>query len=660
MVSTLKAKLITFFLIFALLGVFNSFLSISYINQRDEILDISNQIVDIFTKQLKDFKIISDFFYYDTKNSDFFEHKKSIYINNHIELNSAIKNRINSLLENQLLSKYKLNSSLTNIKNSNITYDSIFQELVDIIIEKGYKDFGCEGQMRNAIHLLEKYPQINQVKLLTIRRHEKDYIIRNEDKYIINLLNEARQLKIEIINSKEFDDNTKDGILLNLSNYTFYFQKIVELDKKSGLKNNSALRLQFEGEELKIQNNFADATQQTILVKQELLKDLRIKYLTNIFLSIIGSISVSIIFAVRVTKPISILANQMTEFVQSDFTTFTEIKIKTTDKELSNLVKNYNILKNEMFYYITKFQQKVDERTSEINDKKKQLEQKSEEILLQNETLVKQNQFIEEQKIIVTQQNQNILDSIRYAKKIQDALLPDNAFIKSIFPESLIIYQPKDILSGDFYWVKNFKNNDRNISIIAVADCTGHGVPGALLSMLGIAFLNEVAARKEVMHASQLLNGLRSNILKVFQRSNGENYVNDGLDIAVAVVFHDLYTVEFSGANRPFYCFKSGVFNSIMGNRFPIGKHYFDSTCFTNHKIEFAKSDTFYLFTDGFSDQFGEETNKKFTNKNLKALLYEIQDKPFEVQQTILTECFYLWKGQNKQTDDVLLFGVKL
>jgi serine phosphatase RsbU (regulator of sigma subunit) len=273
---------------------------------------------------------------------------------------------------------------------------------------------------------------------------------------------------------------------------------------------------------------------------------------------------------------------------------------------------------------------------------------------------VKQKQTIETQKLEVDEKNKNITDSINYAKRIQEAMLPEKKVLEQLFPNAFVLFLPKDIVSGDFYWFAEYEN----YRFAAAVDCTGHGVPGAFMSMIGNAFLNEIVVTNGIKEPASILNELRSKIIHALKQSGTDSNSKDGMDIALIRIDERAMDLQFAGANNPLWLIKNNSGNKelieIKGDKQPIGVHINDKKSFTNHSISLVKGDTVYLFTDGFADQFGGESGKKFKYKNLKDLLLQNIEQVIPNQKQILHTAFNGWKGNLEQVDDVLLIGIKL
>ncbi len=260
---------------------------------------------------------------------------------------------------------------------------------------------------------------------------------------------------------------------------------------------------------------------------------------------------------------------------------------------------------------------------------------------------VKAQKKIEEQK-------QAITDSIQYASRIQNAVLPKQDIMDNYFSEHFIYFKPRDIVSGDFYWMTEKENK----LVLVAADCTGHGVPGAFMSMLGISFLNEIVNKHSCEKASTILNELRELVKSTLAQSG--QATDDGMDVALVVVDKKNMEINYAGAYNSFYLVRDGKLHITKADRMPIGNYVKDDKPFTNHTIDIQEGDSFYIFSDGYPDQFGEKSKSKFSTKAFKKLLAEISIDPAKVQADILEREFQSWKGNHRQIDDILVIGAKI
>jgi serine phosphatase RsbU (regulator of sigma subunit) len=272
------------------------------------------------------------------------------------------------------------------------------------------------------------------------------------------------------------------------------------------------------------------------------------------------------------------------------------------------------------------------------------------------EEVVKQKDEILLQRDEIAEKNKSITDSIEYAKRIQTAVLPSKEFEEEVLPEHFILFRPRDIVSGDFYW---FTKKD-NLLIITAADCTGHGVPGAFMSMLGVSFLNEIVNKHDIRHASEILNHLRSDVKKTLSQTGKEGEAKDGMDIALVIVDLENMKMQYAGAYNPMYMYRNNELMEFKGDRNPIGIYVKEKDSFTNNEIDLQKGDVFYIFSDGYEDQFGGENGDKFKSKNFKIFLQEIHQKPMSEQRELLNTNIENWRGKWEQVDDIIVLGVRI
>ena len=301
-------------------------------------------------------------------------------------------------------------------------------------------------------------------------------------------------------------------------------------------------------------------------------------------------------------------------------------------------------------------------RTTALEKTKRKLEH---QVKIRTTEVIIQKEEIEKQKEIIELKNKDVTDSLNYAKQIQEALLPTDEEIKAALPESFILFMPQHIVSGDFYWFSHAScNNEHNVKdciLIAAADCTGHGVPGALMSMIGSTTLSEIVNEKKITLPGPILHALDNGIRTSLRQHKQDALSRDGMDIALCCSDYENMLLHFAGAQRPMYLFSEGQLEEIKGSKAPIGGYFVDEErTFTNNTIKIKKDDIIYMFSDGFIDQFGGEKNKKFLTKNFKSLLTDIHLQPMGLQKMVLKQTFLEWKGKNEQADDILIIGLKI
>lgn len=295
------------------------------------------------------------------------------------------------------------------------------------------------------------------------------------------------------------------------------------------------------------------------------------------------------------------------------------------------------LMRKNLKEYSEDMEQKVKERTAEVVRQKEEIEKQSEQI---------------------AELYEQVKDSILYAKRIQEAILPSNAEITHNLKQSLVLFRPKDIVSGDFYWYSEKKDK----VIIVAADCTGHGVPGALMSMIGSSLLNEIVNEKRITKPNEILLALKHGVINALnkQNSNGEQ-TKDGMDMAILTIPKNGTTIQYAGANNPLWMIRNGEIIETRADRQPVG--FFGdnlNTPYTNHDIEIQKGDALYIFSDGYADQFGGPRGKKFKYSQFKKLLVDIQEKDMNNQKDILNRTIEDWMGaEEEQIDDILVIGIR-
>lgn len=287
------------------------------------------------------------------------------------------------------------------------------------------------------------------------------------------------------------------------------------------------------------------------------------------------------------------------------------------------------------------------------------IKEKEFEILHQKEEILSQRDKIQKQKEIADNQAKSIRDSISYASRIQNALLPSRETMSKFFDDYFIFYKPKDIVSGDFYWV----NEHDGKFLIAAADCTGHGVPGAFMSMLGISFLNEIVNSNNLNGQTKpnvILKELR-NMVKMSLKQRGTlNEAKDGMDMAMCMFDFEKMKLQYAGANNSIIIIRDGELVEHKPDRMPIGIYVKEKDDFTNHEIELKKDDCIYMFTDGFMDQFNGITKDKFKKKRFKDLLLNMHESTMKEQKERIYSAFNVWRGGSRQIDDLLVIGIKV
>ena len=360
----------------------------------------------------------------------------------------------------------------------------------------------------------------------------------------------------------------------------------------------------------------------------------------------------------------------MEEALQIAIDTNTKAKIYKCHHKLYELRKKQNNYKKALEHLEEFHRLRSEVVGEEASNKLKDLETKYATEKSEREAEIERLRNVELKKAhdVITEKNREITDSIRYAKRIQNAILPPLKLVRDYMPESFILYKPKDIVAGDFYWLETIKEGDHhssnspqeeNLVLFAAADCTGHGVPGAMVSVMCSNALSKAVNELSIDEPAKILDKTVELLEKRFSKS--EEDVKDGMDIALCSLSHKEQNIilEYAGANNPLYIIRNNELIEIKPDKQPVGKHE-GRIPFTNHTLELQKDDCLYIFTDGYADQFGGPKGKKFKYKTFKELLLRIHQQPMGEQNQILNDTIEEWKGELEQVDDICIMGLRI
>jgi serine phosphatase RsbU (regulator of sigma subunit) len=367
-----------------------------------------------------------------------------------------------------------------------------------------------------------------------------------------------------------------------------------------------------------------------------------------IFVVLLLTVSVLIYRKTKViTSPIKKLVENVDRITNGNLRERAEV---VGNNEITRLSEKFNMMIAQLESYYYELEEKVKERTLKIEKQKEEIESQRDTLALKNVQLNEAYTEIEEQK-------KHIMDSIYYARRIQTAILPSFAMMDKSFRSYFIFYLPKDIVSGDFYWM----HQAGNLVMLAAVDCTGHGVPGAFMSIVGFNQLNYAVNVQKARTASDILNELNRGVIQTLNENTGESSIKDGMDMSLCVFDLKNNKMDFAGANNPIFLVRNNELIKYRGDRFPIGAYVENQPqLFTNNEIQISEGDMIYMFSDGYADQFGGPENKKFFTKRFEQLLLDISSRSMEEQKEMLKNTLYEWMGNNSQVDDILVIGVRI
>ncbi len=414
--------------------------------------------------------------------------------------------------------------------------------------------------------------------------------------------------------------------------YQYIYQERANLSEKpmSSLYKGSVIRI------------ISDRTSQKMLFKTEVFRFLIVFLITMMIVSILMYRKTKVI-----TNPVRNLVDNVDRITNGNLRERAEV---TGNNEITRLSEKFNMMIAQLESYYYELEEKVKERTLRI-------EKQKEEIESQRDALAEKNTMLNEAYTEIEEQKKHIMDSIYYARRIQTAILPSYNLLDKYIKSYFIFYMPKDIVSGDFYWMSAASG----LVMIAAVDCTGHGVPGAFMSIVGFNQLNNAVTVQKARKASDILNELNKGVIQTLNENTGETSIKDGMDMTLCVFDFKNKKLDFAGANNPLIHIRDNNMNKIKGDRFPIGA-FVDGQeqLFANNEIRLLDGDMIYMFSDGYADQFGGPENKKFFTKRFEQLLFEIHNYSLEEQKEKLKTTLFDWMGNNDQVDDILVIGIRI
>ncbi|HWY33153.1 MAG TPA: SpoIIE family protein phosphatase, partial [Nitrosopumilaceae archaeon] len=450
-------------------------------------------------------------------------------------------------------------------------------------MRKGFKDYGIEGLMRIYAHRLmeTKYQSVKYATLM-LRRHEKDFIIRKDEQYFNKFILVSDELKRSLFKEK-IPKADKKSLFNNLLNYRHHFIDYFNVQYEIGTTENEGFLFRLNGNYLRIDRLFDLEKIASVKVEEQYSSTLKYYNIILVCVSVILSLLFSFAYSFQISNRTVKLKNSIENYVNSGFKEWPKFDKSIKITELVVIAKGFNKMAVEINSYLNFFKVKVEERTLEITRQKEELQQQSIKIQIQHDLLLEHKNKLEEQRFLLAEKNQDFTDSVTYAERIQKAILPPLSEFKNEFSDSFIYYLPKDIVSGDFYWLDSvmeekkiirehelsfhsgieeniyidteFRENLQSKKILfAVADCTGHGVPGAFMSIVGSNHLNKIVKEHQVYEPSEVLTHLNNEIMSTFRQDNGEpSSIKDGMEIAFCSYDTSNNILGFCGANKTLY-----------------------------------------------------------------------------------------------------------
>ncbi|WP_338794215.1 SpoIIE family protein phosphatase [Bernardetia sp. MNP-M8] len=610
-------------------------------------------------------KLERDFFSSEALNLDFYETGDSYYVLQHQELTSKLRNDLLDLRTHPLIPSAHLRHRIDTLRRSVIKYETTFDDLVTKIYQRGFKNQGYEGKMSEHLDSLLKTP-LDKLYLYRIRQAEQRFLLYKEESQIeqVNALLIEFQNHIEEFTQKEYKNiairTEKRTEWKELTNkYETLWRRLAGTERKIGYRSKLGLKGKLNQLSNQIEVAIEDINKEVHKDSEEFRKKSRTKLIWVVSASIFLNLILGLWMIRKLGTPIKRISEAIHNVIENDFSVeWQPIQIRHKD-EIGRLSKDVNLLVSRILERTAE----VFQQNEELQAQKSELEQQTEEILAQrdlveskNQSIYAQNEYLEKQQEKIQLQNKNITASINYAKRIQKAMLPSQNRLEEILPKSFVYFNPRDIVSGDFYF---FAEKDDKI-VIAAVDCTGHGVPGAFMSVIGNDLLTQIVIWRGITESNLILNELHNGIVQTLKQEETEN--RDGMDISLCVLDKKTNEIQYSGAkNSLLFITPNGKVNQIKGDRHHVGGVARQiERDFTAHKIQPEKGTRCYLLTDGYLDQFGGKHSKKYSTKRFQLFIEKLKTfHIFELQHEVERN-FIEWKGSEKQIDDVLVIGFEV
>ena len=667
MINSLRFWLISSFSVVLFICLIAIWLFIRSINTSKELEDYhsilkTTRILLLETNNLKEDILVRDF-----NDSGFYTSNLTRPENKFRTLNRKINGYIDYLEHSEITRSQGLGTLIDNIEALLDKYNRNYNELIYLYKLKGFKDYGLEGKMRNYAHELFDYNERNvQYYCLILRKHEKDFLVRKDLTYVFNFNAVVKTLIDYINNQKSIAPHDKNKMITTIYFYEKHFKMLARIDSKMGIKGKSGhlntSKLIFDGIAALIEK----ADNQLKIIEVEHKEKLKRSTLLVVAILIVFLITTIVILTQLITKSIRSIAGSFTNYVNSGFNYEAIIYRRSNVKEFNAIIISFLKMAKEINIFTNFFREKVHERTLAINQQKDEILSQQLQIQDQYQALLLKNNELNAQKQLMSRKNEETQQSLRYAKRIQKAIQPGSARFKECFEDSFVFSKAKDVISGDFYLVYKelYRVNEqayKKVTFIA-SDCTGHGVPGAIMSVLGINTINKLVTELKNSDPGRILNLLNKDINQALAHDKKENdIVADGMDIAVFTFDEESYTLHYSIAKFSHYLVRDSQIIQLKSQKMSIGYSFFDGNVknFETSSIQLQKGDCLYLFSDGFGDQFGGPLNKKYKRKNIRHLIEKIYRQPMGEQKQIFKSEFVTWKRAFHQIDDVLVMGIR-
>jgi len=665
MIISLRFWLVSSFAAVLLICCAGIFLFLNYTEKSKNIEDYHSNLKTTRILLLESNKLKEDIFFGENNDDNFFKVSDSKIEQTFKNLNKKTVFYIRLLKKSELTSTYALNFKVEKLEDQFYRFIKTYNRLIYLYKLKGFKNYGIEGKMRTYAHDIFAYKN-EHVKLLclVLRKHEKDFLLRKDLFYVAEFDKVSQTLFKYIEKEKSINTDDRKFLINALYYYSKYFKSLARIEIKIGVKGRNGYLNQAK--------NVFDDIASVIEDMDNELKQIKIQHTASLKSYTIWSIAILITFLMTIIIILNQLIMRSVKHISTSFIGYVNAGFRFDSityrrskiKEFNGIYVSFLTMAKEINIFTNFFKEKVLERTKEITLQNDEILKQQLQIKSQYDALLIKSNELNEQKLLLTSKDSDIQESLRYAKRIQTAIQPGSRQFKKRFKDSFVLLRAKDVVSGDFCLVYELKKDGDvkdNRVVFLVADCTGHGVPGAMMSVLGINILRKIIKGARVSDPGKILNLLNKNINQVLIHGKGRGLVADGMDIAAFSFNPQTYLLDYSIAKFSQFLVRSSEVINLSTHRHSIGCSFLgnDFKKFETISIQLMPGDSLYIFSDGFQDQFGGSKDKKFKKNNLRNLLLQINHLPMEEQRIILVREFISWMGTNVQTDDLLVLGLQ-
>ncbi len=641
--NTIRAKMLASFFFFLVIILFISLINIWFDVKEARINALLDKLTEVNRDMQATNKLEKGFYENETINPVFYKTGQSAYLLDHHKTIEHIRQNLDTLKNTQGLYAGSRVDSLTRLISR---YESLFDKMVKETKYRGFKDYGLVGKMRKYIHYIESHQQqLDLAKILMVRRHEKDFIIRRDLRYTKKMKEAIALLKANIEQSIAQREQ-RQNLLVALNNYNLTFKELVKTDQVIGLNDKTGIKVKLSEVSGALDQVIVNFNQH-IRARAKALKSQNKWLLSTVMMLGVGVMVFLAFFLTRIlSRPIHRLSQSIHAIIKNDFDKEVAFEKVRTNDEIGRLSKDFHLMLKKMHSSIDK------------------VKKSSEEIKRKRDLL---------------------LNSINYARKIQGAILPTEEEIQAYFPENFVIYSPMHVVSGDFYWIGKRKKK----LFLAVVDCTGHGVPGGFMSMIGTILLNEIIIQHKTFAPAQVLEQLDKEIHGALRQD--QNLNNDGMDLSLVMIeklgeeteedtpnnLENMaslleqvkqstasatrsFKVTFAGAKNSLFYVKDQELHELKGTRRSIGgRKPLHKDAFQDHELLLEQGTNLYFTTDGLLDQHNQ-TRKKYSKKRFVRVIDAHKEKTMLEQQEALQSDMYEYMGTEPQRDDITVLGIKL